>query len=389
MLIRPLPLIPRVENYPWGKLGSNSYLARYLKNLAEGVPHAELWIGAHDKNPSTIKGSGKSLAELIETHPIELLGAEVARTYANTLPFLLKILSIGKPLSIQAHPDKLLAKVLHDSDPALYPDCNHKPELAVALTRTELLHGFRSGEQVRELLKDVVELRELANGLDLLSEQLARNIFCQLLKLPSGLVESKAVELYKRLSRKADRSFEEQWILNLQSDYPRGDIGVFCFFLLNYLVLDIGDAIYTAPNECHAYLSGDVLECMANSDNVVRCGLTQKVRDSATLNLMLNNLSPSTSVKCEIATTGGRRSYLVPTEEFALDVFQGTDLIIPMRSNAAIISMALEGRGVIRWSEGGNDCLPFAAGDSFFIPASLTHVVFDIEEGQVAICSCH
>lgn len=150
---------PTVQNYDWGAQSENSYLRNFVKKkysfLLQDKPMAELWMGAHQKSPSLVLNSklqGKEdLLTLINNDPIHFLGRKVAKHYNNKLPFLFKLLDIEKPLSVQAHPDKHLAQLLHKQNPTLYPDENHKPELAICLKDFIALVGFRNQEEILHL----------------------------------------------------------------------------------------------------------------------------------------------------------------------------------------------------------------------------------------------
>ncbi|KAF5194996.1 Mannose-6-phosphate isomerase, partial [Thalictrum thalictroides] len=150
----PLKLRCSVKHYDWGKIGQQSEVAR-LFSLNSGLeieadkPYAELWMGTHESGPSFVVESGKTDAEYITLNTWisenpSVLGEKVVKVWGNNLPFLFKVLSVAKALSIQAHPDKELARALHTSHPNLYKDDNHKPEMALALTKFEALCGFVS-----------------------------------------------------------------------------------------------------------------------------------------------------------------------------------------------------------------------------------------------------
>ena len=132
---RPYRMHNQIQHYAWGTRDQDAYIAHLLGNEPEeGVPYAELWMGAHPKAPSTIEledGRTVALNMWIKAHPNAILGREVAERYGK-LPFLFKVLSAGQSLSIQAHPTKAQAEKLHARDPEHYPDNNHKPEIAVA-----------------------------------------------------------------------------------------------------------------------------------------------------------------------------------------------------------------------------------------------------------------
>ncbi|KAI9617503.1 hypothetical protein KEM48_007094 [Puccinia striiformis f. sp. tritici PST-130] len=155
-------LIPQVQSYDWGKLGKDgSKVAEYSKHLPdfqydENKPYAELWMGTHTSLPSKLM-DGKLLSDHLSSDPAQLLGKQISDQYGSRLPFLFKVLAIGKALSIQAHPDRQLAIKLHRERPDVYKDDNHKPEMAIAITRFSGFCGFRPLNQISKYLEDVPE----------------------------------------------------------------------------------------------------------------------------------------------------------------------------------------------------------------------------------------
>lgn len=224
------------------------------------------------------------------------------------LPFLFKVLSIGKALSIQAHPDKKLAKKLHFEKPKMYKDDNHKPEMAIALTGFKGFCGFRPIAEIVQFLNTVPEFKTIVKPSDeLLSKldsyvkrgnnkdekekkSLLRQIFAQLIEAKEEVVKDQ-VEAISNRYQSASSNLEvdaklAQLVCKLNKQYP-SDVGVFCSFLLNVLELQKGQSMFLMANEPHAYLEGEIIECMAASDNVVRAGLTPKARDIQVLVDML------------------------------------------------------------------------------------------------------
>jgi mannose-6-phosphate isomerase len=251
----------------------------------------------------------------LQAHP-DVLGCPVDSS-ASALPYLFKVLSVAKALSIQAHPDKRLAEALHASRPDVYKDANHKPEMALALTPFEAMCGFRSLKEISDGFQACPELCALVgeeavaaliaatSGSDTAaaatssggSAASASAAGREALKVAFGAYMSKVDDaeaiatatgaLVARLE--ADSSAlpsTRNLILRLSEQYP-GDVGLFAPLWLNTLTLEPGQAIFLAANEPHAYLSGDCVECMACSDNVVRAGLTPKLKDVPTLVSML------------------------------------------------------------------------------------------------------
>ncbi|KAJ7398109.1 Mannose-6-phosphate isomerase [Pitangus sulphuratus] len=257
---RPVfPLSCAVQNYSWGKVGLESEVAKLLTSgdplvqIQPDRPYAELWMGAHPRGDAIIRDNRipqKTLGQWIADNPA-CLGTKVKDTFQGQLPFLFKVLSVDTALSIQAHPNKELAAKLHAQFPEHYPDANHKPEMAIALTPFEGLCGFRPVEEI-------VSFLQTEEGKD-----------------TSGS--------------------NGELLLRLHSQYP-GDIGCFTIYFLNLVKLEPGEAMFLGANEPHAYLRGDCVECMACSDNTVRAGLTPKFIDVLTLCEMLNYTpAPSSS----------------------------------------------------------------------------------------------
>ena len=279
-------------------------------------------MGTHPSNPSKDVKTGRTLLELCSENQ-QLLSSSVSAKYGAKLPFLFKVLSINKALSIQAHPNKKLAEQLHARDSKNYPDDNHKPEMAIAITPFEGLCGFRPLGEIAHFLENVAPLRELVGGevatefvktvqgsdeagkkavlkkafgalMDSSSEDVGRGIkkLVELAKsqgdqFAAGGVESTKGEVLSELVTRLHGQFNE-------------DIGIFVLFFLNFVTLQPGEALFLVADDIHAYLSGDIIECMAASDNVVRAGLTPKFKDVTTLVDMLTyNYAPIDEQKME------------------------------------------------------------------------------------------
>jgi len=278
-------------------------------------------MGTHPSNPSRDLSSGRTLLDLISDDPIALLSAPVAARFANNVPFLFKVLSINKALSIQAHPNKTLAAQLHARDPAHYPDNNHKPEMAIAITPFEGLCGFRPLAEIAHFLDTVGPLRAIvgehtaAEFIRVVTAEAAptqvtpelkallRTTFAALMQAaPDTLAEQvpKLVALAEAEGAAfagggvASTSGEilSSLVARLHAAYAV-DVGLFVLFFLNFVTLAPGEALFLVADDIHAYLSGDIIECMAASDNVVRAGLTPKFKDVPTLIDMLTyNFAP-------------------------------------------------------------------------------------------------
>jgi len=157
-----------IQTYNWGKKGLASEVCKYLlssgrirqEEIEDNLSYAELWVGTHTKSPSLLK-DGTTLGEFVKDHP-EVLGEDNLKRFGKTVPFLLKVLSIGHPLQLQIHPTKNEAKELHKNNPKAFLDDNHKPEMAVALTPFTALCGFRDPS---DILMFALEIKEFAEAL--------------------------------------------------------------------------------------------------------------------------------------------------------------------------------------------------------------------------------
>jgi mannose-6-phosphate isomerase len=265
-------------------------------------------MGTHPSLPSKDLSTGRSLLDLVGDNQA-LMGAEITKKYNKKLPFLLKVLSIAKALSIQAHPNKKLAEKLYAKDPKNYPDDNHKPEMTIAITPFEGLCGFRPLKEIAHFLQTIPPLRELvgeAQAKDLekvaadsdadivSSKSVLRAAFTALMNQSPEAVKAKSKDLLSLASEQkitpgpsVNTTAELcELVQRCNSQFP-SDIGLFVLFFLNFVKLSPGQAMYLKADDIHAYISGDIIECMASSDNVIRAGFTPKFQDVDTLTEIL------------------------------------------------------------------------------------------------------
>ncbi|ORX71064.1 phosphomannose isomerase [Anaeromyces robustus] len=350
MTERIFKLIPQAQNYAWGKLGSNSKVAELVANAYQDITidsektYAELWMGTHPNAPSIKMNTGENLKDVVLANP-DLLTPAIASKYHGDLPFLLKVLSIQKALSIQAHPDKKLAQQLYKKYPNIYKDNNHKPEMAIALTPFEGLCGFRPLLEIKKNLRKYPEIVEVI-GKDIVKEfnyivtsrlykkfeyayvlrtkRALKKLYRSLMEQDQEIVKNQLSKLIERITNEdpnPKRGTLNEVIRRIEAQYP-GDIGVFSIILLNYVSLKPGEALYLAADEPHAYISGDCIECMATSDNVVRAGLTPKFKDVNTLVNMLTYTCKSADHQIVTGTPYFHSSttllYNPPIEEFSI-----------------------------------------------------------------------
>lgn len=270
-------------------------------------------MGTHPSNPSKDVTTGRTLLDLFSENQA-LLSRSVSQRYDAKLPFLFKVLSINKALSIQAHPNKKLAEQLHARSPENYPDDNHKPEMAIALTPFEGLCGFRPLEEIAHFLKTVPPLRSLVgeetaaefeqaitSADEAQKKEALRKAFGALMSSKPEAIEKEVASLVDHASQPdfASGGVEatsgeilSELVQRLHGEFG-SDIGILVLFFLNFVTLEPGEALFLVADDIHAYLSGDIMECMAASDNVVRAGLTPKFKDVDTLVDMLTyNYAP-------------------------------------------------------------------------------------------------
>ncbi|GLW83065.1 mannose-6-phosphate isomerase, class I [Actinokineospora globicatena] len=282
-----------VRPYAWG---SRTTLAELLgRPVPAPHPEAELWMGAHPGDPSRfvdVDGAEHSLLDRIDADPRGQLGDATAVRWGNRLPFLLKILAVEEPLSMQAHPSAAQAAegyareeaagITRDAANRNYPDPTAKPELVCALTEFHALAGFRDPVRTIALLEQL-RTPGLSAHIDLLVGQPnsdgLRALFTTWITLPQTALERLMPDLIDacvaHIKAHGEFSLECRTVLELGEDYP-GDAGVLAALLLNRLVLGPGEAIYLPAGNLHAYLHGTGVEILANSDNILRGGLTPK-----------------------------------------------------------------------------------------------------------------
>lgn len=338
-------------------------------------------MGTHPSNPSKDLHTQRSLLDLVQDNAA-LMGHEITQKYQEKLPFLFKVLSINKALSIQAHPNKKLAEQIHAKDPKNYPDDNHKPEMTIAITPFDGLCGFRPLAEISHFLDTVPSLRCLVGDQEATkfqstikgqettddrekaqqNKKALQSAFTSLMNAKPEQVEKASKDLIQQAKSEADGfagsgtesssgKVLADLMVRLDGQFP-GDIGLFVTFFLNYVKLDVGEAMFLKADDIHAYLSGgqsfpfsipctchtkltpglDIIECMASSDNVVRAGFTPKFKDVDTLTSMLTysyapiseqKMNPTDYPYCTLNSTAYTSSssctlYDPPIEEFSV-----------------------------------------------------------------------
>ncbi|QNS05868.1 mannose-6-phosphate isomerase, class I [Streptomyces xanthii] len=357
-----------IRPYAWG---SATAIPHLLGTEPTGEPQAEMWMGAHPGAPSgTDRGP---LNEVIDAAPERELGPEAVAKFGPHLPFLLKLLAAGAPLSLQVHPDLRQAQQGYEAEERAgiplaaphrnYKDANHKPELVCALTEFDGLCGFRDPEESARLLEGlgVDSLKPYADLLRAHPEEAAlREVLTAILSADRTEMAHTVTEATAAAQR---LSGPYAPYADLAHHFP-GDPGVIAAMLLNHVRLQPGEALYLGAGVPHAYLDGLGVEIMANSDNVLRCGLTPKHVDVPELLHIVRFEATDPAILRPEASPDGEEVYDTPIDEFRLSRY-----VLPASSGrhdltAPTPQILLCTAGTVR--AGTNDLGP---GQSVFVPA--------------------
>ncbi|KKY28783.1 putative mannose-6-phosphate isomerase [Diplodia seriata] len=322
------------NEYPWGKQGSQSVAARLASKtpgtdfkLDESKPYAEMWYGTYPDLPAYVLETGENLQDFINKTPDELLGKTVIQRFGQDLPYLPKVLSIAKALPLQLHPNKSLASELHRRDPSSFTDPNHKPEIAVALTKFEAFCGFKPLNDIEQLIlleplqRFLPEVRKPA-----FDDQTLKHVVQRMLEASEA--EVKQVE--EALGKVDKSAFGKhtnipELLPRLQDQYGKTDPGsLVALITMNYLVLQPGESIYIPADGIHAYLGGDIIECMARSNNVLNTGFCPRAdRDNVDTFISCLTFTPHDAKEAilpskpyERSKNGHTKVYAPPMSEF-------------------------------------------------------------------------
>ena len=395
---KPYKLINKIQNYDWGTKNESAFIPNLLGiDAVKDLPYAELWIGAHPKASSEIliEGNRYSLNKIIEEFPSEILGEYVSGKFNNKLPFLLKVLSANNALSIQTHPNKEQAKSLHLNDPINYPDDNHKPEVAIAVDSLTAIVGFRPVKEIKENINKVPELKEYfdkdlinrvgsSNNVNELNSLIQNLYRCIMQKASDKKMLTSVIEkIVSRLSANQSLSHAEFQFLKQHKIFGN-DVGLLSFFFFNIVKLKSGQAIFTDAGIPHAYIEGNIIECMANSDNVVRAGLTNKFKDVDTLLDILN----FSFTECKILNEELKSDdvvYKTSAEEFEVKAFQKEEAFNQLHKpeNKPVIIIILDGTIEVSWIyKDMQNSQRFSKGGSFLVPANLSEYSVNCIKGS-------
>ena len=365
-----------VRTYAWG---SRTAIADFI-GAQSPTPHpeAELWFGAHPGDPAWLQtdDGDRSLLDALRADPEGELGSAVRERFGDTLPFLVKVLAADEPLSLQAHPSTEQATEGFAREERMgipisapernYRDRSHKPEIIVALSQFEALAGFRPAARTVELMQSL-GVADLDPYINLLSGQRdedgLRALFTTWITCPQpdlDVLVPAVLDGAINYMRSGQKEFarEAKAVLELGERYP-GDAGVLASMLLNRLSLAPGEALYLPAGNLHSYLHGVGVEVMANSDNVLRGGLTPKHVDVPEL-LRVLDFTPAEDVLVvpESLRDGAETVYPTPAPEFAVTVLNidgehlGHEIDAPTRRDGPQILLCTEGAATVHAKAG-------------------------------------
>lgn len=378
-------LINTVRPYAWG---STTAIPALLGQAPTGEPQAELWMGAHPGAPSRVdRGAGPvALDAVIDADPAAELGEATVKRFGPRLPFLLKVLAAGAPLSVQVHPDLAQARagfadeeargVPLDAPHRNYKDANHKPEMLVALSPFDGLCGFRRPTEAADLL-DGLGVHALAPYADILrahpEDRALREVLAAVLGADAGAMADTvhdATEAAARLAATPGTPYAADYAAYARAahSFP-GDRGVIAAMLLNHVRLQPGEALYLGAGVPHAYLDGLGVEIMANSDNVLRCGLTPKHIDVPELLRVVRFEAGDPGVIRPEAAADGEETYAAPIDEFRLSRYvlaPGADARVLDRGTPQIL-LCVDGEARLRTAD--DAVLTLTRGESAYLPA--------------------
>ncbi|AIJ10166.1 MULTISPECIES: mannose-6-phosphate isomerase [Edwardsiella] len=369
-------MINAIQHYAWGSHDALSNL--YDIANPDDQPMAELWMGAHPLNSSRVQdahGAELSLRDQIAADPRAQLGDAVAHRFGE-LPFLFKVLCAAQPLSIQVHPNKRAAEagfareeaagIARNAPNRNYKDANHKPELVYALTPFAAMNGFREFDRIAALLQPLADAHpDIAGFIAHPTTDTLRTLFANLLNMQG---EEKAHAL-RRLREEMAHQQGAVWdtLHTIIPIYP-DDSGLFSPLLLNVIELAPGQAMFLDAETPHAYLHGVGLEVMANSDNVLRAGLTPKYIDVAEL---LENVrfvaKPLETLLTAPSTAGAETRFPVPVADFSFAVHTLSAQPQPLHQESAAVLFCI--RGEARLQQGAQTLI-LHAGESCYLSAA-------------------
>jgi mannose-6-phosphate isomerase len=368
----------KVQHYSWG---GYQFIPQLLNiNNEKNIPFAEYWLGAHPIFSSTINHAGKEipLDEFIEQNKELVLGSSTLNEYGG-LPFLLKVLDVRQMLSIQVHPSKKeaaigyanenIAGVPLTSPQRNYKDDNHKPEAMVALSDFYLLHGFKPEPALKNILSQTTELNFLQ---DVYHNEGYKGLYQHVMLLQQEEVNNKLQKLAERIlplynNGSLKKESEDFWAARAILSFCKNDHydkGIFSIYFFNLLHLKKGEGVYQQEGMPHAYLEGQNMEIMANSDNVLRGGLTDKHIDIPELMKHTNFEATVPNILC----VNNDYSYSTPAREFIIYKYELANSENAIETRGPEVIFCVDGHIVLKAS---GEKLLLSKGEAAFLIANV------------------
>ena len=387
-----------IQHYAWG---GKEFIPNLIDQPATGEKFAEYWMGAHDKAPSTVHNTGEKLNDFINRAPEDILGARVFEQFGR-LPYLFKVLDVSDMLSIQVHPTKNEAEIGFEKENLAgislsaphrnYKDDNHKPEIMVALDEFWLLHGFKPADLLVHSLSETPELTHL---LPVFEENGYQGLYQTVMEEPNTQTNSVLSPLIKRIlplykSGKLPKESPEFWASRAFLTFcPEGDIdkGIYSIFFFNIVKVNAGEALFQDAGVPHAYMEGQNMELMANSDNVLRGGLTPKHVDVEEL---LNHVSFSETIpnilQGELQADGIERVYFSPAPDFELSKldFRKDDVYASLSDSFEIL-IVMNGKVTVTCDQ---ESINLTKGEVFAVTANTEYKVQTTGNSQLYKARC-
>lgn len=381
-----LKLHGKIQHYAWG--GFEFIPALLGFDNSQHKPCAEYWMGAHQSAPAMLETEEglQSLYNLIQQEPVSYLGEKVYSRFGE-LPYLFKVLDVNEMLSIQVHPAKEEAVKGFEKEEAAgvplhvshrnYKDKNHKPEVMIALGEFWLLHGFKKEDELQKTLSSVPEFNFLSK---IFIKDGYYGLYKTVMEMPQKEADELLLPLVKReISLSNTKKDPGYWISELyKGKTPDSNIdkGIFSIFFFNIVELQEGEGIFQGAGLPHAYLQGQNIELMANSDNVLRGGLTPKHIDVPELlrHIVFEGIEPNILKGNEFAH---EIKYTLPVEDFAISA-------IKLQNGREYISKAVSAEIFIVFS-GEVNCghLTCEKGEAFAILPDTDYTIRGIEEATL------
>ena len=385
----------KVQHYHWG---GKSFIPNLISEKnSTNITYAEYWLGAHAKALSMVKVQEEniSLDVFINQNPTENLGLSVVNNFGK-LPYLFKVLDVHQMLSIQVHPTIEAAKIGYDlenkkgipltANNRNYKDKNHKPEIMVALSDFWLLHGFL---ERTKLIKNLQETKELHFLLTTFLAKGYLGLYKKVMEFTQEEVNNILSPLLERISIKflnneLEKSSPAYWAAKsvAHKDVQNLDKGIFSIYFFNILHLSVGEAIFQDAGVPHAYLEGKNMELMANSDNVLRGGLTSKHVDVEELlkNTRFEETIPAILYGNKYESNG-ELVYQTNTKDFEMTKVELVPSIVHRSvSNSVEILIAIRGSATITENE---NMLPLEKGQSILIKPNTAYVIQTNSEVEI------